>query len=390
MIFYRPPNVVRNYQMDKLRVLHCLETVGSGGVEQLKLIKARELDKNRYEQALICTQAIGALPAQFQRAGCPVHEIGVFRDIFDRERYARALAVVREFKPHIIHGAVYEGVAVAALVGRRAGVPVIVGEETSDPVNRRWSGHLLYRGLAALTHRMVAVSPAVESYLLGGIKLARSKVTLINNGVAEPAPASPEQLRAVRDGLGIRPDDFIIGSCGRLLDENKRFSDLIQAFAHVQRQLPNARLLIVGEGPDEALLRSLAGQLGVAEHVIFAGYQGETRPFYEVMNIFALASAHEAFGLVLVEAMFAGLPIVATRVGGIPTVVKDGETGYLVASKAPVELADRLLTLSKDASQRQSMGQAGLARARAEFGADRYVRQFDDLYQRLAAQRLSR
>lgn len=90
--------------MGKLRILHCLETVGSGGVEQLKLIKARQLDKSRYEQALVCTQALGALPAQFARAGCPVHQIGTFRGIFDRERYARALAVVRDFKPHIIHG----------------------------------------------------------------------------------------------------------------------------------------------------------------------------------------------------------------------------------------------------------------------------------------------
>lgn len=376
--------------MTKLRVLHCLETVGSGGVEQLKLIKARQLDKGKYKQALICTQAIGALPTQFELAGCPVHEIGIFRGIFDKERYARALAFVREYRPDIIHGAVYEGVAVAALVGRWAGVPVIIGEETSDPVNRRWRGSLLFRGLTSLTNHMVAVSPAVEKYLVSDIKLVRDKVTLINNGVAEPAPASESQLQDVREALGIKPDDFIIGSCGRLLDEHKRFSDLIQAFARVREQFPKARLLIVGEGPDEVMLRNLAHQLGVAEHVMFAGYQGDTRAFYEVMDIFALASAHEAFGLVLVEAMFARLPVVATRVGGIPTVVKDGETGYLVEPKAPAELAERLLALSNAGSLRQSMGQAGLVRARAEFSADRYVRQFDELYQRLAAQRISR
>lgn len=374
--------------MGKLRILHCLETVGSGGVEQLKLIKARRLDKSRYEQLLICTQALGALPSQFAAAGCPVHEIGVFRGIFDRERYARALAVVRDFRPHIIHGAVYEGVAVAALAGRWAGVPVILGEETSDPVNRRWSGHLLYRGLAALTHHMVAVSPAVHDYLLSGIKLPSNKVTLVNNGVAEPAGATAEQKRHVREELGIQPGDFIIGSCGRLLDEHKRFSDLIPAFARVRQQFPNAKLLIVGEGPDEAMLRGLASQLGVSDHVLFAGYQGDTRPYYEIMDIFALASAHEAFGLVLVEAMFAGLPVVATRVGGIPTVVKQGETGFLVEPKAPAELAKRLLDLISNPSQRQSMGEMGLMRARAEFGAERYVRQFDELYQRLAAKRV--
>jgi L-malate glycosyltransferase len=266
--------------VNKLRLLHCLETVGSGGVEQLKLLKANQLDKGRYEQALICTQGILALPGEFAHAGCPLHEIGVFRGIFDRERYSRALKVVREFKPDIIHGAVYEGVAVAALVGRMAGVPVIIGEETGDPVGRSWRGHLLYRGLASLTHHMVAVSASVEDYLVSRIRLPANKVTLINNGVVEFSPASAEQKRAVREALRIRPDELIIGCCCRLLDDPKRVSDLIKAFTRVHDLFPKAKLLLVGGGPDEAMLHSLASQLGVAEHVCFAGYQGDTRPCY--------------------------------------------------------------------------------------------------------------
>ena len=377
------------FRVRKLKALHCLETVASGGVEQRRLLLARALDKERYELALICTKAIGALPAEFARAGCPVHEIGVFRGIFDWERYAKAVAVVREFKPDIIHGAVFEGVATAAIAGRWARVPVIIGEETDDPAGRRrWRGHLLYRGLTSLTHQMVAVSPSVEDYLVGRIKLPSHKVTLINNGVAEPAPANEEQIRAVREGLRIPPDDLIIGCCCRLLDEHKRVSDLIKAFARVHEDYPKSKLLIVGEGADEAMLRLLASQLGVSGHVYFAGYQGNTQPFYEVMDIFALASAREAFGLVLVEAMYARLPVVATCVGGIPTVVKAGETGFLVKPKDPEELADRLRLLLNNVSLRQSMGEAGLAFARANFSADRYVSQVDDLYQSLAARQL--
>lgn len=374
--------------MTKLRILHCLETVGSGGVEQLKLIKARQLDKSRYEQALVCTQAIGPLAAQFVNAGCPVYEIGVFRGIFDRERYRRALSFVRQFQPDIIHGAVFEGVAVASLVGQWAGVPIILGEETSDPTNRRWTGNVLYRGLSSLTHHMVAVSPAAQDYLVNRIKLPAKRVTLINNGCSDPGPASAEQRRWVRQSMGIKPDDFIIGSCGRLLDECKRFSDLIRALALVRRQYQNAKLLIVGNGPDELMLRNLTAQLGASDSVLFAGYQGETRPYYDVMDVFALASAREAFGLVLVEAMFANLPIVATRVGGIPFVVKNGETGFLVEPKAPAVLADRFMGLIKNAALRKLMGQRGHERAVAHFGAERYVREFDDLYQRLANQRI--
>jgi len=136
------------------------------------------------------------------------------------------------------------------------------------------------------------------------------------------------------------------------------------------------------------MLRNLAIQLEVADGVLFVGYQGETRPYYDIMGIFALASAYEAFGLVLVEAMYSKLPIVATRVGGIPSIVIDRKTGFLFEPKDPVALADGFILLINSAELRTSMGQKGHERAIAEFGAERYVRESDELYQRLAAHRM--
>lgn len=376
--------------MKKIKILRSLVRIGSGGVEQCHLNLAQGLDPSRYEQRLICTDVFGGLPEIFFNAGCRVDVLGPLRHIADVAPYRNALKIIRDWKPDIIHGAVFEGVAIAAVAGRLGGVPIIVGEETSDPQNRRWKGHLLYRLLAGMTHHMVAVSPAVQDYLVNRIKLPAGKVTLITNGVAEPLPASSERIDEVRTALGIRHDDFVIGSCGRLDDQHKRFSDLIHALALVRLECLNAKLLIVGNGSDEAMLRALAAQLGVTDQVIFAGYQVDTRPYYEVMDIFALASAHEAFGLVLVEAMYARLPVVATRVGGIPGVVLEGETGYLVQPLDPPALARQLVTLRNDVALSQKMGLSGLDRARNEFGSKRYVNEFDDLYKRLVSQEQSR
>jgi glycosyltransferase involved in cell wall biosynthesis len=370
--------------MTRLRVLHCLETVGSGGVEQTRLSLARGLDPSRYEQRIVCTQAIGGLPQLLRDAGCALHPIGTFDGILDRERYRRALRVVREFRPHVIHGAVYEGVALAAVAGRLGRVPVILGEETSDPANRSWRGHALLRALAALTHRMVAVSPAVQDYLVRKIHIPARKVALINNGVAERLPPTPDAIGALRQRLGLLDSDFVVGTVGRLLDGVKRVSDLIRALALIRKECRRARLLVVGDGPDLDALRSLASELGLSRDVMFAGYQADPSPFYSVMDVFALASSREAFGLVLVEAMFARLPVVATRVGGVPFVVEDGQTGILVDPMDPEALAKAILGLSRS-STRATMGERGRARAVTHFGVNRYVEEVGRLYEDLAA-----
>lgn len=371
----------------KLRVLHCLETVGSGGVEQRRLSLAQHLDSDRYEQRLVCTQAIGGLPELLEQAGCSINTVGRFHGIFDQKRYRTTLEIIREFRPHIIHGAVYEGVALAAVCGRLGRVPVVLGEETSDPSNRRWKGHLLYRSFAGLCHHMVGVSPAVTDYLRRKIRLPVHKVTLINNGVAEKPRANPQEIAAVRERLGLPQDAFVIGTVGRLLDSHKRASDLIRAMPRIIVDCPTAFLLVVGTGRDEQALQCLASELDVADQVLFASYQADTQPYYEVMDVFTMASAHEAFGLVLVEAMFTELPVVATRVGGIPGVVDDGATGFLVDPYQPQALAERILRLVNDPSARRAMGQAGRRRALSHFSSQRYVADVDALYRRLISAR---
>ncbi|KPV39768.1 glycosyl transferase family 1 [Thiohalorhabdus denitrificans] len=367
--------------------MHCLETVGSGGVEQTRLSLAKRLDPDRYEQRLVCTKAIGGLPDQFEQAGCSITEVGKFRGIFDRRPYREAFRIVRGFRPDIIHGAVYEGVALAAVAGRLGRVPVIIGEETSDPQNRSWKGSLLYRIITAFTDQMVAVSPAVESYLRQDIRLPESKVSMIANGVPKKQPAKPEVVARVREELGIGPEDSIIGTVGRLFDGHKRVSDLIRALPLVTQCVPNVKLLVVGTGPDEDILRDLAVELEIADRVIFVGYQADTQPYYQMMDIFALASAREAFGMVLVEAMFSGLPIVATRAGGIPRVVDEGETALLIDPYSPQELAASLVHLLDDPETARAMGSRGGIRAKEHFSEERYVYDVDHLYTRLMAER---
>lgn len=344
---------------------------------------------------LICTEASPDMKQRFEAAGCPVVAVGRMARGIDYSRIAAAASALRTFRPHIVHGAVFEGVIMAALGGRLAGVPIIIGEETSHPTTRRWRGHAYYRALVAITHQMVVVAPAVADYLTETLRVPRAKARLILNGVREAPPATEAEIAAVREQFDVSPSDFVIGAVGRLAapsghapDSNKRISDAITAVARILKICPRARLLIVGSGPDQEFLRKLAAEKNLQESVIFAGYQPNTRPFYEIMDVLVHPSASEALPLVLVEAMFARLPVVATNVGGIPVVVEHGRTGFLVQPLRPEKLVERILQLWNDPELRERMGTAGLERARQHFSEERYVGDVASLYEELVERRL--
>jgi len=324
------------------------------------------------------------VPGQLADAGWSVHEIGPARHILNPVWYTRAIAIAKQVKPDIVHGAVFEGIALANIIGLRFPTAKIISEETSDPVNRRWTGNFLIRWLYSCSNAVVGVSPSVIDYLRNTGHVPNQKLRLINNAVGDDIPPPKSMIDELRSNLGIRPGDIIIGTVGRLIDSHKRFSDILRAMPAVLSRHASARLLIIGDGPDRAELMLLAEDLGISDAVIFAGYQGKVRDFYHLMDLFVLASAHEAFGLVLVEAMLAGVPIVATAVGGIPFVLNNGECGKLTPPHQPEALAHAISSLIADEGARDRFRKAALSRARSEFSADRYCREVEELYRSLS------
>lgn len=364
------------------KVLHCLETISSGGVEQRRLLIAQSLGLSNIRHKIICSSAHGPIAEKLRLAGVELIEVGAVESIYNWQRYRVAARIVDDWQPDIIHGAVIEGYTLASIVGSWKRIPVIM-EETSDPQSRRWKGHLLARAMAGLADHCVGVSPNVGRYLTETLHIPKRKVSVISNGVEQPACPDNARLQTLQADYGIETGDLVVGSVGRAFNEHKRFSDLIRAI-RLLKDIFSLKLLIVGDGPDLPMLRDLAKQEGVDDLVIFAGYQPEPGHFYALMDVFALASAREAFGLVNAEAMRCSLPVVATRVGGIPDVVVDGETGILVPPDDVKALADGLRRLLTDASLRQQMGEAGKARADLEFSSERYVEEVRCLYERVA------
>jgi glycosyltransferase involved in cell wall biosynthesis len=213
--------------------------------------------------------------------------------------------------------------------------------------------------------KIVAISDAVrEFHVRAG--LPAEKLITIHYGL-DHVPAQPSEVTP--ENAGIAPDAPLVLAIGRLI-EQKDHATLLHAFAQVRRERADARLAILGWGRLEEQTKLLVHTLGLDDSVLVLG-RVEPRDWLVRADVFAHTSRWEGFGIVLLEAMLAGLPIVATRVSAVPEIVVDGETGLLSEPGDASGIASQLLALLADAERRKELGAAGLARAQHEFSVDR-------------------
>lgn len=351
------------------------------GSETLLLDLLRRLDPSRVRPVVWCN---GAEMAQAcEEAGHITHRshFSFFFDSssppFKARDYAALLrqgaSLVRQHDIRVLHANSAAPTQWLLPTARRLRLPLLVHLHTEYLRRSR------YALLLHLADSTIGVSRQVlDALLADGVPASRTRV--IHNGIdfERLTGAASTDLRQT---LGIAADALVIGAPGSLISR-KGLDVLIPAF---RRLTGPAHLMIAGTGPEQPALMRQAAELGMADRVHFIGFSDTIADFYRACDIVALASRVEAFGLVLAEAGFCGRPVVATRVGGVPEVVADGETGLLVPPNDVAALARALQRLADDPALRTRLGQAGQGRARALFSAGRMAHDFHAEYDRLAA-----
>src|SRR6184192_197666 len=319
-------------------------------------------------------------------------EISPLRDLVATLRLAR---LIRRERPDILHthtakaGTV--GRVAALLAGRRK--PPIVVHTFHGHVLRGYFGpvrslffRLLERWLARRTTALVAVSPQVRDDLVSLGVAPAERFVVIRLGIElDERVAGPQNGRLEsRRYLGIPPDRFAVGWIGRMTAV-KRTDDVLVAFKRLRESGVDAVLCMVGDGPDRPGLEQRAHDLGIVRNTLFLGYQQEVAPFYAAFDALVLPSSNEGTPVSVIEALGAGRPVVATRVGGVPDVVRDGEDGFLVEPGATDELAERLERLARDPALRERMGKQGRERVVPRYAVERLVDDVDRLYRSLVS-----
>ncbi len=374
--------------MARHRLLHTITTLDRGGAELQLLPVLSALDPDRFEICLAYLKGAGSLRPDFERAGIRVVPFSMWAPLDPLLIVRLALFIVRE-RFDLVHTHLFKADVHAGIAARLAGTPALVcSKHNEDPYLKRLLPGILGRRLGRRVDRTIVLSHAVERFMIEVGAAQPTSTRVVPYGIDldnfDQQATGPSDRPQIRKELGLDEDTFLFGCVARL-EPQKAHSDLIEATALLARVRPDFRLVLIGEGSLRSRLEAQVARLGLKKHVHFAGLRTDIPRLLGALDGFVLSSHWEGFGLVLLEAMAAQLPIVATRVGAIGEVVADGETGLLVPACEPSSLAEALATLLADPRGAQTMGRAGRERAEAHFGLDRTVAQLSAIYEELLA-----
>lgn len=371
-----------------MKILHVITAFDRGGAEN------HLVDLVTHQRAAGWTVAIAYLRGQgywvgpMRKLGVAVHFLGL-RFYGDPRPFGKLRALLTESDFDLIHAhlppaELYVRVALASL-GDTA-VPLLISKHNDCPFHGLPGERAMGRWVARRAALVIAISASVHRYMTGPtLGLPASQVQTILYGIATAAypRVAPAAVAALRREWGATDGTLVIGFAGRFV-EQKDIPTLIRAFARL-REISgcDARLVLVGRGELVEPMRRLAAAAGVGERVVLPGFREDVPVVMRAFDVFAITSVHEGFGLVLVEAMAAERPVVATHAGAMPEIVVDGETGFLADGVEPFAQALARLT---DPALRQRLGLAGSRRVAEHFAVARMCAETDAAYERVLRQ----
>ncbi len=241
-----------------------------------------------------------------------------------------------------------------------------------------WKRRLVNPLLSHFDGAMVAVSDDLRRYMIEA-RFPRARVGVIHNGIETGARPGPADRQRARAALGIADDVFVLASVARL-DPVKDFMSLLDAFAEVRRSVPRSRLLVVGDGSEREVLEARAAREDLSGAVEFLGMRGDVRALLPAADLYVNSSISEGVSITILEAMGAGVPVVATAVGGTPEVLADGAAGVLVPARNPSRLAQAAIALAGDSRARARLAAVGRRRLESSFTIQRMVAEYVRLY----------
>jgi len=382
-------------ELDSPRRIQLLLVIGSfeiGGAEKQMFTLVRAIQDYGISCHVFSLQRGGPLSSHFSELGVSVHSGGLGKgDIYKRpwKLLSAEISLIRlilKLKPRVVHSYLPLATFMGALAGRLCRVPLVITSRRSlGRYQERYRALRLFDLLAnKFSHCVTVNSKSVWNDVLVRDNVDPKKLVLIYNGVDHSNFDVPREVRVeLRKKTGFTHSHKVVTVVANLIPY-KGHAELLDAAAAVLDQIPSSRFWLVGRDRGiEKYLKQKARELGILNRVIFAGERSDIPNILAASDILVLPSHEEGFSNVILEAMAAGLPLVATRVGGAQEAVLDGVTGWLVQPNRPKELATRIVDLLNNPKRSKEWGERGKERVKKEFGIEKMVEEHLMLYQRV-------
>ncbi|MBP2647192.1 MAG: glycosyl transferase group 1 [Gemmatimonadetes bacterium] len=339
-----------------------LESDGPGGAETMLMQLAEELRRRGHH--VLCVgpdNGCGWLGGELRRRGFAT-DVFSLRKPIDRDCLRGMVDMLRRHAIEIVHSHEFTMAIYGAAATRRVGIPHVITMHGSEKVLARWQRRLALRLAFASSRAVVAVSRATHAHLVRTLRMTPSSVRTIPNGIAFTAGTRG----TVRTEFGLSDGDVLVLAVGNLVPR-KGHIHLLRALA--VQDVRNWHVAIAGRGDEEQRLRAFAVEAGIADRVHLLGHRGDIPDLLAAADVYAMPSLWEGLPMALLEAMFAGKAIVASRASGIPEAIDEGKEGLLADPGDEVQLATTLGRLLGDANLRNRLGTAARARAERDFSA---------------------
>jgi glycosyltransferase involved in cell wall biosynthesis len=360
-----------------IRLLLVIPTLVRGGAEKQLTLLAAGLPRDQFDVHVAVLTHSGPLEATLRDAGIPVTVIGK-RWKLDPLSYWRLRRLIKKLRPDIVHTWLFAANAYGRQAAISAGVPhIVAGERCVDPWKSTWQ-LTIDRALAKRTERIVTNSTGVkEFYVSRG--LPAEKFVVIPNGIAPPVVADPISREELLRELDLPAEARLIGAVGRLWPQ-KRVKDLIWAADLLKSTRDDAHLLIVGDGPQRWRLERYREQNQITERVHFLGERDDVPRLMQHFDVLWLGSEYEGQSNAIMEAMAAGVPVIATNIAGNRDLVVPDVTGYLLPLGERYEFTRHTHALFDDEPLRRRLGEAGRTRVLSEFTVEKMIQRHAALY----------
>jgi glycosyltransferase involved in cell wall biosynthesis len=367
--------------MADFKVAQVVLSLARGGTERLVMELVRRTRKH-YDSLVCCLDEPGEWAADLLQENVPVVSLGR-KAGFRPSLGWRIASVVRDHGCAVLHCHQYSPFVYGSLASILTKTGMVFTEhgrlsDAPPSLKRR----IVNPALGRLGARIFAVSTQLRDHMLAE-GFPADRVSVIHNGIDPGSEPDCETRREARAVLGLPHGAIVIGTAARL-DAVKDLGTLLMAFSHLNRTVLGTQLIVFGDGPERQALSAQCTALGVAGSVTFTGHRQDVRELLPALDVFANSSVSEGISLTILEAMAAGLPVVATAVGGTPEVVVHDQTGLLVPPRDPSRLEAALADLAANPARRKALGTCGRGRVLQYFTIDRMVADYVKQYERAA------